>query len=110
MQLLQVGEPDAREMVKTQDRARAALVRAHGHRDIDDPLLYDAVWNTETVPFDVITGSILELVKQRTRNPAAASGSSPAQAQARAEPDDLPRRNVLCAHRAQGGWHDDHGQ
>jgi hypothetical protein len=66
MQILGAGEAAAREAVKTQDRDRAALVRSQFHRDIEDPLLYDAVWNTEAAPFDLIAGSIMALITHRT--------------------------------------------
>jgi len=65
MGLLQVGEKEARETVYKQDHNRARLVRDHFSRDIHDPLLYDVIWNTDTVPFDIIARSIVAMIKQR---------------------------------------------
>jgi hypothetical protein len=69
-QLFGTSELEAREAVKTQDRARAALVRTQFHRHVDDPLLYDAVWNTDAVAFDTIARSIVAMIKQRTERPS----------------------------------------
>jgi cytidylate kinase len=79
-QLFGTSELEAREAVKTQDRARAALVRTQFHRDVDDPLLYDAVWNTDAVAFDTIARSIVAMITQRTERPSVPQRRSMADA------------------------------
>jgi cytidylate kinase len=67
MGLFHLSEQEAREMVAEQDRDRARLVRDYFHRDINDPLLYDATWNTDTASFDAIAASVIALIKHRAR-------------------------------------------
>jgi len=73
---LHVGEHAAREMIGAQDHDRARLVRDHCHRDIDDPLLYDATWNTQTVPFEAIAASLIALIRHRADAPPAPAGQA----------------------------------
>ena len=58
-----LSEKDARRAVMERDRARASLVKNYFHRDIEDPLLYDVVWNTETLTPDVIASTTLRGVE-----------------------------------------------
>ncbi len=64
-QLLDVGEEEARAAVKKQDSDRARLLRTYFQREIDDPLLYHAVWNTELVSITAIASSIIGLIKDK---------------------------------------------
>ncbi len=48
------------KQIRDLDRNRAKLVGRLSHEEIDDPLLYDAVWNTERVSIDVIARSIID--------------------------------------------------
>lgn len=61
------AEKEARRVVADRDRARAALVKTYFRRDIDDPLLYDMVWNTDTVPVEVIASTTLRAVESLAR-------------------------------------------
>jgi hypothetical protein len=56
---------EARRELSRHDRDRARLVQVYFHRDIADPTLYDAVWNTERVPMPAIVGSTLTLIAQQ---------------------------------------------
>jgi hypothetical protein len=59
-------DPDeARDLMLCRDKERRKLVKSFFNRDIADPMLYDAVWNTERVPMAEISASIIRLVKQR---------------------------------------------
>jgi hypothetical protein len=62
MESFDIPEKEAARWVDDQDRARARLMRSRFKRDIDDPLLYDATWNTDTVPLEVIARWAVELV------------------------------------------------
>lgn len=41
------------------------MIKTHFNKSIDDPLLYDAVFNTDSEPFEAIAGAIVVLVKDR---------------------------------------------
>ena len=53
---------EATRQAKEQDKNRARLVHDFFNQDIDDPLQYDAMYNTSTLNVDQIAHSILELV------------------------------------------------
>ncbi|MCB0695617.1 MAG: cytidylate kinase-like family protein [Saprospiraceae bacterium] len=53
---------EATKQAKEQDKNRARLVHDFFNQDIDDPLQYDAMYNTSTLNVDQIAHSILELV------------------------------------------------
>lgn len=65
--VLGVSEKEARRVVTDRDRARAALVKTYFRQNIDDPLLYDLVWNTDTVPLEVIASTTLRAVESLAR-------------------------------------------
>lgn len=72
MALHQAAEKEARAMIADQDEARAWLVKRYFGKNIEDPLLYHAVWNTHLVPAQEIAGFTLELIKTKDpRSPAA---------------------------------------
>ena len=57
-----ISEKEAGRWVDDQDRSRARLMKRRFHREIDDPLLYDAIWNTDRVPLEVIARCIVEMI------------------------------------------------
>lgn len=65
MEVHDVDERKAAELTDKSDSGRARLLKRHFRVDIDDPLLYDAVWNTGTSSFDAIAESIVALLKER---------------------------------------------
>ena len=56
---------DAGLLLQELDGSRARLVQEHFHRDIEDPLLYDAVLNMEHLPLDEAADVVIGLVRQR---------------------------------------------
>lgn len=60
-----LSEEAADKMLKRQDRSRKQLVYTFFNKDIDDPLLYDTVWNTDTVSLDTIAQGVIQLIKTR---------------------------------------------
>lgn len=68
--LLGLDEREAADLTREQDAARARLIRMYFGRDIADPLLYDAVWNTEKVPLTAVADSVLDLLQERCAQPA----------------------------------------
>ena len=55
----------AKVILQQKDRDRARLIKVHFHRDINDPLLYDVVCNTDRLEFEEIAGMVVSLVKDR---------------------------------------------
>ena len=66
MELHDLDERKARETMDKRDGGRARLLKRHFRVNIDDPLLYDAVWNTGSSSFDAIADSIISMLKERT--------------------------------------------
>lgn len=65
MRKLKVGRDEARQLIRKQDRDRSRVTRTYFDKDIDDPLLYDAVWNSATVDPHEMSYSIIEMLKFR---------------------------------------------
>ncbi|MGD8440493.1 MAG: cytidylate kinase-like family protein [Holophagae bacterium] len=55
----------ARKLATDLDHRRARLVRHYFGRDIDDPLLYDIVLNTTTLPVDHVADTIVDACRAR---------------------------------------------
>ncbi len=58
-----VSEKEAARWVDEQDRSRAKMMKSRFGEDIDDPLLYHTVWNTDRTSFEMIARSVCELVR-----------------------------------------------
>jgi cytidylate kinase len=54
-------------IVQERDRNRASFVKRVCGHDINDPLLYDAVYNTERTPIDVISSGIVDWIERSTQ-------------------------------------------
>ncbi len=67
---------EAKKILMEKDRGRKKLLQEHFGRDINDPLLYDAVWNTDTVPVEEIAKSAVSLVKYRMESKPKRSRSN----------------------------------
>ena len=61
-----LDEKRARRRLIEMEEARAMLVRAHFRRDIDDPLLYDAVFNEDRLPSGEIAEWIVGEIEKKT--------------------------------------------
>jgi hypothetical protein len=55
----------AEKTLRERDRARKRLVSDCFGKDIDDPLLYDAIWNMDAVPVHEIAKSAVRLIMSR---------------------------------------------
>ncbi len=71
------SEKAVRKALNKQDQDRARLVKDYFNKNIDDPLLYDTVWNTGRVPMETIASCIIAVVRQRVSSVQA--GSVPVQ-------------------------------
>lgn len=63
-----VTAAEAKKRIKKQDKDKGTMVRTYFRRDINDPLLYDVVWNTSKVPLDVVARHIVDLTEERFNN------------------------------------------
>lgn len=72
-------ESEARAGIRRQDRARRKLVKVFFDRDVDDPLLYDAVWNTASARMHEIAAAIITLIRMRAGPPALLTRAAPTQ-------------------------------
>jgi len=60
----QMTEKQARELIHQEDRGRRRYLRKYFHQEIDDPLLYHMVINTDLVPYAKAARAIAQLVRE----------------------------------------------
>ena len=60
------SENEARARLNKRDESRRKLVRAHFGQDIDNPLLYDAVFNTDSLDIVEIAHAVVGLIRRQT--------------------------------------------
>ena len=65
MDLNDLDERGARDLMKRRDSHRARLLKTNFQVDVGDPTNYDATWNTAAVPYDQIAAAVAVLVQQR---------------------------------------------
>ncbi|MFA6599866.1 MAG: cytidylate kinase-like family protein [Candidatus Omnitrophota bacterium] len=68
MGLLNTGEPEARKIVEEWDHHRLKLIKAHFNKSIEDPLLFDATWNTARVPMEIMASAVVDMVEHKIRS------------------------------------------
>ena len=64
---LTLRKEEALKAIDQRDADRRKLVNRFFNRDIDDPLIYDAVWNTGKVDIQTICDSIVETINARAK-------------------------------------------
>ena len=65
MELHDMSEKEALSSIDRHDSGRARLLKRHFRVNIDDPLLYDAIWNTGEVPLDDVANCIIGILRTR---------------------------------------------
>lgn len=65
MKKLKLDKAAALETVRKQDADRRKMGRTFFHRDIQDPLLYDVVWNSENVNPHEMSHAIIGMLNRR---------------------------------------------
>lgn len=55
----------AKRDVKHCDKERNRFIRDYFMHDIDDPLMYDVVWNTSAEPIEYLATTIVSMIKQK---------------------------------------------
>lgn len=67
MKRFKLSKEEAIRAMDKQDADRRKLIKLFFHRDIEDPLLYDAVWNTGKTAMEVITRATVDMISQRVK-------------------------------------------
>lgn len=57
----------ARVRIEEQDRNKREFIRSHFRVEIDDPLLYDAVFNTGYLTLEEVAGLVITMLEERFR-------------------------------------------
>ncbi|MBU9889319.1 MAG: cytidylate kinase-like family protein [Candidatus Omnitrophica bacterium] len=65
MNCMNVSEKVARDTIAEKEQAKAELVKTFFSKDIRDPLLYDAVWNTDRIPLRAIARILLDMIRSK---------------------------------------------
>ncbi len=65
MKLRSLSEKKTLAAIDRQDSGRKRLLKRHFRVDIDDPLLYDATWNTDAVSFEAIADATIAVLRDR---------------------------------------------
>ena len=60
-----LGEAAAAKLLDQKDAGRARVVETHFNKDVADPLLYDCVWNADTVTYEGMADSLVALIHRR---------------------------------------------
>lgn len=68
-----LSKRQAEDLIKTEDAGRKKYLKQHFEKDIDDPLLYDIVINTDKVSYDDAAMLIGREVMQRLKHPVSYS-------------------------------------
>lgn len=66
---MKIDREAARTLVHQQDADRRRLVQTFFDKDIDDPLVYDAVWNTDQAGLHEISQSVIQMLLLRAEKP-----------------------------------------
>ena len=75
MKGLRLGKAEAEKELKSRDASRAKLIKNYFRKDIDDPLLYDAVFNTDALELPRVARYVMSMIEERA---AAARASAAA--------------------------------
>jgi cytidylate kinase len=70
MKRFNMNKEDAQKAVLEQDTSQRKMISKVFDKNVDDPLLYDAVWNTSRVEMHEISRSIIDIIRDRAKQPA----------------------------------------
>ena len=66
--MMPVFGPDAktvRQVIEEKDKAKADLVKTFFNKNVQDPLLYDMIFNTDRVPIGEIAKLLIEMIRDK---------------------------------------------
>jgi cytidylate kinase len=69
MKRFNMNKYEAQKAVNEQDASQRKLIDKVFNKNVDDPLLYDVVWNTSKIEMHEISFSIINLIRNRSRKP-----------------------------------------
>jgi len=69
MKRFNMNKYEAQKAVNEQDASQRKLIDKVFNKNVDDPLLYDMVWNTSKIEMHEISFSIINLIRNRSRKP-----------------------------------------
>jgi cytidylate kinase len=65
MDFSSLSQAEAIKRIRRQEKDRVRLLKSYFHEDISDPLLYDAIWNTDHVPMEIIASAVIPLIRYK---------------------------------------------
>jgi len=65
MERYKLGHMEAERQMDELDASRARLLRTYFHHDIDDPHLYDAVWNADSCRLAAIARAVVSVARDK---------------------------------------------
>ncbi len=60
-----ISESEARSLMQRKDKERARMVQDFHHADLNNPLLFDVIWNAERTSLPDMAAAIVEIVRSR---------------------------------------------
>lgn len=66
MKRFNLSNVEAEKAIDRQDYERQKMAKSFFDADLDNPLLYDTVWNTSTVGMHDIAGSVIQMIRSRS--------------------------------------------
>jgi cytidylate kinase len=73
MKRFNMHKDEAQKAVTSQDTAQKNLTHEIFNKKVDDPILYDTVWNTSRVEMHEISRAIIDMIRDRARKPSRQS-------------------------------------
>ncbi len=67
MKRFNMNKVEAADAVAEQDHCQKKLIKQYFDKNVEDPLLYDTIWNTARVEMHEISHSIIDMIRDRAR-------------------------------------------
>jgi len=67
MKRFNMNKAEAMKAVEEQDYCQKRLIKQYFNKDIEDPLLYDTIWNSARVEMHEISHAIIDMIRDRAR-------------------------------------------
>jgi cytidylate kinase len=69
MKRFNMNKGDAQKAIAEQDLSQKKMISKFFNKNVEDPLLYDAVWNTGRVEMHEISHAVIDMIRDRARKP-----------------------------------------
>jgi cytidylate kinase len=67
MDFYDIDEKEALEKIREEDKGRKDYVKQHFNKDIEDPLLYDLVINTDSMSLEDVASMIVHMIDRKNK-------------------------------------------